>query len=231
MRRLIIGEGSHRERVVFRNRANLEGRLGHDAEGAERAGQHLHEIVAGDVFDHAAARANDAPAVADILNADQQVAHGSFRQPQRTGVRRARSASRAWSHPDREDRPAAAVRASLSVAFRSPTREARLRDHRHVLGLVRDDVRHAPQRNSDPHRSAADLGERSRGAHRREADFVRLAFAHDGRDLLGALRLDDRFDRDALDRRIRTRRARSARLHVLIATARSLTAELAFVAR
>ena len=47
--------GATREGVAFGNRTHLEGRFGDYSERAERSGHHLHQIIAGHVFDHPAA--------------------------------------------------------------------------------------------------------------------------------------------------------------------------------
>ena len=145
-----------RERVALRNRPHLEGRLRDDAERAERSGHHLHQIIAGDVFDHPAA-----------------AVHRRVRRGRRTARRsagRARVPSESRSGPacagaisapsvvasGSADRAAAAAVLGQALVERAE-REPRLRDHRHIVGLVRDDAVHARERNAEHRRRAADL--------------------------------------------------------------------------
>ena len=130
------------ERVALGDRPQLERRLRDYSERAERAGHHLHQIIAGDVFDYPAAAVYLASLVADETHADQQVARRALGKPERAGVRRPdQRAERGRAGTARVEREALSV---LSQALVERTeRHPGLGDHRHVFGLVGNDTVHA----------------------------------------------------------------------------------------
>src|SRR5271155_4264396 len=75
------------ERVVIRNRANFKCRLSYYSKCAERSAHQFHQIIPGDVFDHAPAAVNDLAAVTHEANSDKQVARSALGKTKRSGVR------------------------------------------------------------------------------------------------------------------------------------------------
>ncbi len=75
------------ERVVIRNRANFKCRLSYYSKCAERSAHQFHQIIPGDVFDHAPAAVNELTAVTDEANPDEQVARSALGKTKRSGVR------------------------------------------------------------------------------------------------------------------------------------------------
>ena len=94
LERCAEGVGGARKRrdtegVAFGNRIELESGFGNYSERSERSGHHLHQIIAGHVFDHPAAAMHRAAFVADEAHSDQQVARRALGKPQGAGLGRA----------------------------------------------------------------------------------------------------------------------------------------------
>src|ERR1700735_952436 len=75
------------KRVAIWNRAHFECRFSYYSKGSERAAHQFHQIIPGNVFDHAPATVNDLAAVTDEANPDQQVARSALGKTKRSGVR------------------------------------------------------------------------------------------------------------------------------------------------
>ena len=80
-------ERDYCERVVIRNRAHFECRLSYYSKCAERSAHQFHQIIPGDVFDHAPAAVNEVTAVTDEANPDEQVARSALGKTKRPRVR------------------------------------------------------------------------------------------------------------------------------------------------
>ncbi len=179
-----------RERVALGNRPQLESRFGDYSQRAERSGHHLHQIIAGHVFDDPPAAMHQTSGMPDEADADQKIARRAFGMPERTRVRRAdERAERGRIGRARIERQA--LRMPGQARVERPERHSGLGDHGHVLGLVGHDASHACERDAERCGRAADLTERARRAQRRERDFFRFAMAHDFRKLVGVARLGD----------------------------------------
>ena len=76
----------HEERLAVGQRPHLEGRLDDHAQRAERAGEELRQIVAGDVLHHPAAAAHERAVGGDDAHADQPVAHLAVAEAQRAAA-------------------------------------------------------------------------------------------------------------------------------------------------
>ena len=83
--RAVVEAGEDERRLGLRRRQDLEGHLGEHAERAVRAGEELHQVVAGDVLHHPAAGLDDLAAAGDGADADQAVAGGAGLDAARTG--------------------------------------------------------------------------------------------------------------------------------------------------
>ena len=102
--RVVEAENQH-GRLGLRTRQHLDRHLGHGGERAERAGQQLAEIVAGDVLHHAAARLEGLGAARHRREAEEMIARGAgLDAPRPRKVRRERAAERARVRGPAEDR-------------------------------------------------------------------------------------------------------------------------------
>src|ERR1035437_10486629 len=79
--------GNDRETVVTWNGTHFERRLSYYSKCTECPTHQFHQIIARDVFDHAAAAVNEVAAVTDEANSDQDVAGGPLEKARRPGVR------------------------------------------------------------------------------------------------------------------------------------------------
>jgi len=132
----------------------LEGHLHDHPEGAERARDQPAEVVAADVLDRAAARADPAAVAGDQLDLQDQVADGSHRQaPRRGRGRRDHAADRRAL--GRVDRPLLAL---LGQHLVEPAAAHAGLDHReHLLGVVVHQAVEAGQLQLRVHRARVAL--------------------------------------------------------------------------
>ena len=134
-----IRAGGDERRGFFRQRFDLERQLRDDAERAERTGEQLAEVVAGDVLhDAAAALERDAAAV-DGVDADHVVAHRAVAEPARAGPVRGHDAAERGlgraGHVDRQLLPLGGERGG-----KVGHADAGFDDDRHVARRVVDDA-------------------------------------------------------------------------------------------
>ena len=123
-------------------------------------------------------------------DADQQIARGALRQPDRTGVRRRdEGTERNAIRMGRIERQPLPMRRRKVVE--RAERQSRLRDNRHVVRFVSDDAIHPRERDSNCHRRRTHLRECARRSKRRKRDRIGLAFAHNLRNFIGVARLGD----------------------------------------
>src|SRR5260370_16285557 len=73
---------NHCETILGGNWTHLERQLGQYSKRSERAAHQLHQIITGNVFDHAATAVNEFAAVADEASSAQQAAPGAPRHAQ-----------------------------------------------------------------------------------------------------------------------------------------------------
>ena len=179
------------ERVVIWNRANFECHLSYYSKSAERSAHQFHQIIPGDVFDHAPAAMNEVTAVTDEANPDEQVARSALGKTKRPSVRgadqRAESDQIGFA---RIDRKALTSTGNGSIQFSDG--DSRFRNNCHVVRFVRDDSRQPSRRDAQRDGRAPNSGERARRADRSQRNSVDFAHADELANLIDGMGLDDR---------------------------------------